>query len=118
MDHNYYVENCLKPVIKDIRKRRKSSGTKSIKLLHDKTRSHTDSDVIDYLTKEGIIIMPHPPYSSGLGLCDDWLNDDIKRNLTDQPNEKSLARAISKVIKNIPEDYIKTFDKLLERTEL
>ncbi|CAF4291271.1 unnamed protein product, partial [Adineta steineri] len=40
--------------------------------------------------------MPHPPYSSDLTLCDYWLNDYIKCNLTDQPNEKSLARAVSK----------------------
>ncbi|CAF4310582.1 unnamed protein product, partial [Rotaria sordida] len=37
--------------------------------------------------------MPHSPYSSDLSPCDYWLNDDIKRNLTDQPNGKSLARA-------------------------
>ena len=42
----------------------------------------------------------------------------FKRNLTDQANEKSLARAITKIVKNIPEEFKKTFDKLLERMEL
>ncbi|CAF1233168.1 unnamed protein product, partial [Rotaria sordida] len=90
IDHNYYIENCLKPVIKEIWKQRKSNGTKGIKLLHDNARPHRHSDIIDYSTEEGINIMPYPPYSSDLAPCDYWLNDYIKRNLTDQPNEKSL----------------------------
>ncbi|CAF3979524.1 unnamed protein product [Rotaria sordida] len=91
IDHNYYIENCLKPVIKEIWKQRKSNGTKGIKLLHDNARPHRHSDIIDYSTEEGINIMPYPPYSSDLAPCDYWLNDYIKRNLTDQPNEKSLG---------------------------
>ncbi|CAF1476432.1 unnamed protein product, partial [Didymodactylos carnosus] len=119
VDHNYYIENCLKPVVKEIWKQRKSSGTNGIKLLHDNAPPHTHSDVINYLTQEGINIMPHPPYSPDLAPCDYWLNDYIKRNLTDQANEKSLTRAITKIVKNIPEEeFKKTFDKLLERMEL
>ena len=56
--------------------------------------SHTPSNVINYLTEEGIIIVPHPPYSSDLVPYDYWLNDCIKRNLTDHPNEKSLAHVV------------------------
>ncbi|CAF4840010.1 unnamed protein product [Rotaria socialis] len=93
-----------KPVVKEIRKQRKSNGTKGIKLLHDNASPHRHSDVINYLTEEGINIIPHPPYSSDLALCDYWLNYYIKQNLTDQPDEKSLARAVSKLIKNIPEE--------------
>jgi len=94
IDHNYYIENCLKPVVKEIWKQRKSNGTKGIKLLQDNARPHIHSDVINYLTEEGIEIMPHPPYSPDLAPCDYWLNDYIKRNLIDQPNEKSLGTAI------------------------
>ncbi|CAF3379437.1 unnamed protein product, partial [Rotaria sp. Silwood2] len=93
IDHNYYIENCLKPVINEIRKQEKLSGTKGIKLLHDNGSSHTHRDVIDYLTEEGIEIMPHPPYSPDLVPCDFWLNDYIKRNVTDQENEELPARA-------------------------
>ena len=69
-DHNYYIENCLKAVVKKIRKQSKSSGTKRIKLLHDSARPYTHSDVINYLFKESIIIMQHPPYSPDLAPCD------------------------------------------------
>ena len=63
--------------------------------------------------------MPHPPYSPDLAPCDYWLNDYIKNLLTDQPDEKCLARAVSRIVKNISEEeFKKTFDKLLERMEL
>ena len=48
--------------------------------------------------------MAHPAYSPDLVPCAYWLNDFIKRNLMDQANEKCLAHAVSKVVKNIPEE--------------
>jgi len=119
IDHNYYIDNCLEPVINEIRRQTKSLHTKCIKLLHDNGSPHTHSDVIDFLTEERVEIMPHPPYSPDLAPCDFWLNDYIKRKLTDQPNEESLTQEVYKVMKNIPEkEFKKTFDKLLERMEL
>ena len=50
------------------------------------------------------MIMSHSPYSSDLAPCDYWLDDYIKRNLADQPGEKSLARAISRMMKKYPEE--------------
>jgi hypothetical protein len=69
-------------------------------LLHDNGRSRKHRDVINYLTVEGIMIMSHPPYS---------LDDYIKKKLTDQTNEESLARAASEMVKNIPEKVLKNF---------
>ena len=40
--------------------------------------------------------------------CAYWLNDDIKHNLINEGNEKSLARAVSKLVKNIPEEEFLT----------
>ena len=73
-----------------------------MKLLEDNARAHIYSDVINYLTEEGMNIMTHPPYSPDIVSCNYWLNDSIKHNLIDQPNEKCLARVVSKVAKNIP----------------
>ncbi|CAF1469703.1 unnamed protein product, partial [Rotaria sordida] len=57
------------PVVKEIWKQRKSTSTKGVKFLQDNARPHTHSDVINYLIKAGIIIMPHPPYSPDLAPC-------------------------------------------------
>ena len=87
-DHNYYFENCLKSVVKEILKQRRLAGTQGMKLVEDNARSHIHSDLINYLTKTGINIMAHPLYSSDLALGDYWLNDYMKRNLIDEANEK------------------------------
>ena len=88
-------------------------------MLHDNSPPHKHRDVIDYLTEEGIEIIPHPPYSPDLSPCDFWLNDYIKNKLTDHTNEESLAQEVSTVMRNIPmNEFKKTFDKLLERMEL
>ena len=59
-----------------------------MKLVEDNARAHIYSDVINYLTEEGMNIMTHLSYSSDLAPCDYWLNDYMKRNLIDQANEK------------------------------
>ena len=109
IDHDYYTQNCRNSIVKRIWKQRKLSGTHSIKLLYGNARPHIHSHVVNYLTQEGINAMPHSP---DLVPCDYWLNDYIKRNLTDQINEKSLARAISKIVKNIRASIPPTVDCL------
>ena len=92
--------------MKEIWTQGKSPDRKVIKLLDDNARPHTHSDVTNYLTEEGIIIMlSHPSYSPDLVPCVYWLNDDIKCNLPDQSDEKSLSRAmISKMMKRISKE--------------
>ena len=60
--HNYYIENCLKRVAKEIRKQRRSAGTKGMKLLEDNAQLHIHSDISNYLTEADINIIPYPPY--------------------------------------------------------
>lgn len=116
IDHIYYIENCLKSVVKQIFKERPKSGTNSIKLLHDNARPHTHSCVKEYLESVGIKIIPHPPYSPDLAPCDYWLFEKIKSSLTTVTDAKSLHRQITEILKNIPkEEYLKTFQKYLER---
>ena len=62
IDYNYYIENCLKPVVKEIWKQRRSADTKNIKLFEDNARIHIHCDVFSYLTEESINIMGHPSY--------------------------------------------------------
>lgn len=119
IDRYYYINNCLEPVINEIKRQRPSSGLKNVKLLHDNARAHNNKDVFAYLKDQGFNLLPHPPYSPDLAPCDYWLNDYIKRNLTDEEDEKSLLKAVTKLVEEIPrEEYKKTFEKLLVRMEL
>lgn len=94
----YYIAKCLKPVIEEIHRQRPSSGLKNMKLLQDNASAHDHQDVFDYLKKEGLNLLPHPPYSPDLSPCDYWLNDYIKLNLTDQKDEKFLIKAITRLV--------------------
>ncbi|CAF3408292.1 unnamed protein product [Rotaria socialis] len=119
IDHDYYINNCLQPLVNEIKKQRPSSGTHAIKIHHDNARPHVHKDVSTYLESQGIMKMLQPPNSPDLAPCDFWLFDLIKQNLTDQRSSVSLHRAVTKVMFSINEDeYKKTFDKWIERMKL
>lgn len=118
VDRYYYIDRCLEPLIQELKRQRPLSGTHGMKLLHDGAGPHKAQEVKDYLKEEHINLIPHPAYSPDLAPCDFWLNDYIKSRLTNHDNEKSLHKAVTNIILNIPEkEYKKTFDKLLERYE-
>jgi len=115
----YYVKNCLKPLVKALKKERPTSGTKSMKMLHDNARPHVARTVISYLEQEHIAVIDHPPYSPDLAPCDFWLFSYIKRQLDDHNSESSLKTQITKILENIPaSEYRKTFTKWIERMQL
>lgn len=119
IDNEYYIENCLYPALNVICKQRIAKGTSNIRLLHDNARPHVHSNVNNFLTENAIKVIKRMLYSPDLAPSDFWLNDYIKRNLDDQPNEKSLLRSVTRIVENIPvSEYKKTFDKWIERMEL
>jgi histone-lysine N-methyltransferase SETMAR len=119
IDHHYYINQCLRPLIDEIKRQRPSYGTDRIKIHHDNGRPHVHKDVIDYLESNGLTIVPHPPYSPDLSPCDFWLFDLIKGNLTDQDDAESLHDAVIDFMNSIDrEEYKKTFEKWVERMQL
>ena len=68
VNHNYYIENCLKPVAKEIRKRSRQLQRASNFFLTtlDPILIKMSSII---LTKEGIVIMSYSPYSLDFGPC-------------------------------------------------
>ncbi|CAF1387645.1 unnamed protein product, partial [Rotaria sordida] len=95
IDHYYYINNCLRPLVEQVKRGRPSYGTRAIKIDHDNGRSHIHKDVSDYLESKGVTIIPHPPNSPDLSPCDLWLFDLIKENLTDESDLESLCDAVS-----------------------
>lgn len=119
VDHSHYINQILKPVVRELQIERPNSGTHGIKILHDNSKAHDAVEVHNFLADEKITIMPHPPYPPDLPPSDYWLNDFVKRNLTDQKNESSLFKAVTKIVFNIPrQEYKKAFNKLIERMKL
>ena len=119
IDHDYYINNCLRPVIDEVKKQRPILGVQSIKLHHDNGRPHVHEDVVSYLQSEGVTVMSHPPNSPDLSPCDFWLFDLIKQHIGDQDDAESLHEAVTKFMKSLKkEEYKKTFDKWIERMHL
>ena len=119
IDNHYYIGNCLGPAFEAVKRQRPASGLSGMKLIHDGARPHIHSNTRNFIESSGVIEIDHPPYSPDLSPCDYWLFDYIKKNLGDEENEETLAKSITKVVKNIPHsEYIKTFEKYKERLEL
>ena len=84
----------------------------------DNTSVHTSVLVTDYLTKLGIISVPHPPYIPDLALCDFCLFPKLKEKLTGCHDEtiEEMKEAVTKVIDTLTQDdFHGAFQKLLER---
>ena len=65
------------------------------------------------LTKIGIKIVPHPPYSPDLALCDFWLFLKLRGCRYERIEE--MKEAVMKVIDTLTqEDFHEAFQKLLE----
>jgi histone-lysine N-methyltransferase SETMAR len=115
----YYREECLKGLVRKLRKKRPLSTTHGIKLHHDNARPHINDIVFDYLQQEKINLMPHPPYSPDLAPSDFWLFNYLKRNLGTYPDAESLCKAITKVLNSTPiDEYKKTFQYWIQRMKL
>ncbi len=119
VDHQYYIDYCLKLLVGNIKIQRPSRGVHGIKLHYDNGRPHVHKDVSNYLESEGIIVIPHPPYSPDLSPCDFWLFDFVKENLTDQDDSESMYRAVSNLMNSLnKEEYTKTFNKWIQRMQI
>lgn len=119
IDHRYYIDYCLKPLIDNIKMQRPSCGVQRIKLHHDNGRPHDHQDMFMYLESQGIKIIPNSPNFPDMSPCDFRLFDLIKKNLADQSNAESLYRVVSHFMdSSSKEEYRKTFDKWIERMQL
>ena len=119
IDTEKYIEHCIKPVIKALYSVRMTLGPKNIKFHHDNARPHVHQSVVTLLNDQKFVIMKHPPYSPDLAPCDFWLFDYIKSRLGSHNSAKSLKLGISRIIESIDKDeWIKTFDKWVERMEM
>ena len=119
INHETYIDYCLDPLIKELYKIRPIDGVKNIKLHHDNARPHVHQAVKSYLKDNSLHTIDHPPYSPDLAPCDFWLFDYIKQRLGSHANQESLVCQIADIVKNIDHsEYIKTFEKWLERMKL
>lgn len=98
----YYHDQCLKSLVKKLCEQRPASTTNGIKLHHDNASPQMNSIVFDYLQRERINVMLHPPYSPDLAPSDYWLFGTLKRSLVSYPDVERVAGAITQELHPIP----------------
>src|SRR5437016_14107191 len=79
---------------------------------HDNAAPHKSAVIMEYLRKEQIKLLPHPPYSPDLAPCGFFLFPRIKKELKGESfnNVENLSRAVQTVVESIPKaDYEKSF---------
>ena len=95
--------NLLLPAIKRKRPHLERSG---ILLHHDNAPSHSSRIVVDTVNKLGIELLPHPPYSPDLAICDFWLFPNLKNRLRGNKyqSQEELRCAVNKHLREMSRD--------------
>lgn len=97
----WYATQCLPQVLEAVEMRRPRTRTRGLLLHHDNAPAHRSHVVADFLAREHIQEVGHPPYSPDLAPCDFFVF----------PNVKRLMRGIRY---ESPEDAVKAFKDLVE----
>ena len=78
---NYYARVIKSELLPAITTKRSHPERSGILLHHDNVLSHSIRIVMDTVNKLGIELLPHPPYSPVLAICDFWLFPNLKNRL-------------------------------------
>jgi hypothetical protein len=75
-------------------------------ILHDNAPAHDALRVPEFLVKNSITKMDHPPYSPDLGPCDFWLFPKLKTALKEQrfADLSDIQRNMKTLLPDIPEN--------------
>jgi len=115
-----YADSILPEVFSNFIEKRGRTTVRDVMLHHDNAAPHKSAVVTEYLRKERIKLLPHPPYSPDLAPCDFFLFPRIKKEMKGKSfnNVENLARAVQAVAEAIPKaDYEKSFQSWQNRLQ-
>jgi histone-lysine N-methyltransferase SETMAR len=107
-----------------IKSRRKAISRAQIRLnsqpllLYDNAPCHRSREVNDFLTENGVQVVPHPPYTPDLAPSDFFLFPKLKKYLRGHifASEKELKQTVSYYLNRIQETAFKNaFDNWIKR---
>lgn len=102
----YYATLLKSELYKTVKRKRPELIQSGFILHHDNAPSHTSRIVQDTIEKLGIELLPHPPYSPDLAICDFWLFPVLKKNLRGDKYEsrEDLRVAVNKTLREMSRD--------------
>ncbi|GFW35843.1 histone-lysine N-methyltransferase SETMAR [Trichonephila clavipes] len=97
-----YYTNVLRTMVAHV-KRKRPSLRNGFLLPHDNARPHIARCVLDVSQQNNVEILPHPPYSPDLTLCDFWLFPQLKKPLRGEryASNKACVKAVEAVLKQL-----------------
>ncbi|CAH2012905.1 unnamed protein product [Acanthoscelides obtectus] len=115
---DWYTTICLPKVIKELRK---INPERRIILHQDNASSHTAQKTRQYLTKENVELLDHPPYSPDLGPKDFFAFPKIKNRLRGQrfQSPEEAVDAFKNSVLDLPaNEWNKCFENWFERMQM
>lgn len=102
----YYATVLKSDLYTAVKRKRPQLIQSGFILHHDNAPSHCSSIVEETIEKLGIELLPHPPYSPDLAICDFWLFPVLKDHLRGQKYEsrEELGVAVNKVLREMSRD--------------
>jgi [histone H3]-lysine36 N-dimethyltransferase SETMAR len=113
---DHYIE-ALKSLKTHIARKRKHYVRNWI-LHHDNARPHTAARVLEFLAKNKVAVMKHPPYSPDLAPCDFWMFPKLKEVLRGRKfsSNKEIVGAVQAFFKSLEANAFSTcFQKWISR---
>ena len=111
----YFINNVLEPTIDEFRK---TSKKKKLKLHLDNCRVHNSKKSNEWYNKNGVVRVPHPPYSPDIAPSDFFLFGFIKDKLRGKKftSPDDLLEAITEILGQISkEDRKRVFSCWIDR---
>jgi transposase len=95
-----YSQHILPEVFSKFMEKRGRTTVRDVMLHHDNAAPHKAGIVTEYLKKERVKLLPHPPYSPDLAPCDFYLFPKIKQELSGRSFDsiENLSRAIQAIV--------------------
>ena len=114
----WYVEECLPRVLESIHELRPRTRHRGILLHHDNAPAHTAKLTQEFLARESVQLLQHPPYSPDLAPLDFFVFPRVKLQLRGKRFEspEEAVEAFNEILRDIPStDWSSCFWKWFER---
>ena len=102
----YYASVIKSDLLPAIKRKRPQLMRSGILLHHDNMPNHSSRVVLDTIKELDIEILPHPPYSPVLEICDFWPFPNLKNKLCGEKYEwrEELRRAVDRYLRDMSRD--------------
>ena len=118
---DWYATQCLPQVLEAVARRRPRTRAIGTLLHHDNAPAHRSHVVVDFLARERIQEVGHPPYSPDLAPCDFFVFPNVKRIMRGIRYEspEAAVEAFIELIEGLPASaWSSCFSKWFERMKL